>query len=192
MSKKFDFSNITLKVIDISMNSAPDLYVNQNNITFSKRALEDMGYPAYVQYCIDAEHAIFAVRACKGTESRAVPFVKSQTDQLKTLSCGSKAIHDVITHLIPDHKAKKRYKVEGYYDSEKKIMYYDLSEAVVSMYYKEEKEYYDKIISRIGELIKKIDDKDRHIPVIYRLEKDYKEITAESGYIIDNTKINEN
>lgn len=140
MAKKFDFSNITLKVIDITMNSTPDLYINQNNITFSKRALEDMGYPGYVQYCVDAEHAVFAVRACKGTESRAVPFFKGNTEQVKTLSCGSKAIHDVITHLIPEYKEKKRYKVIGQYDSERKIMYYDLSEAVVSNFFKEEKE----------------------------------------------------
>ena len=140
MSKKFDFSNVTLKVIDISMNNAPDLYVNQNNITFSKRALEDMGYPAYVQYCVDTEQAVFAVRACKGTESRAVPFCKANNEQGKTLSCASKAIHDVITHLIPNHKLKKRYKVEGHYDSERKIMFYDLQEAEMCNVFKEDKE----------------------------------------------------
>lgn len=140
MAKRFDFSNVTLKVIDISMNTAPDLYVNQNNITFSKRALEDMGYPAYVQYCVDAEQAIFAVRACKGTESRAFPFFKSNNDQAKTLSCGSKAIRDVITHLIPNYMEKKRYKIEGHYDSERKIMFYDLQEAVLCNFFKEDKE----------------------------------------------------
>lgn len=139
MAKKFDFSNITLKIIDLNMNNAPDMYVNQNGITFSKRVLEEMNNPAYVQYCVDAEHAVFAIRACKGTESRAVPFLKGQTDQPKTVSCGNKNIHEVVTRLIPDYQAKKRYKVEGHYDSENKIMYYDLREAVLSNFFKEEK-----------------------------------------------------
>ena len=140
MAMKFDFSKINLKVIDINMNNTPDMYINQNGITFSKRVIEDMNKPAYVQYCVDVEHSVFAIRACKGNESRAVPFVKGNSEQLKTISCGNKNIHEVITRFIPDYQAKKRYKVEGHYDSENKIMYYDLSEAVLSNFFKEEKE----------------------------------------------------
>ena len=140
MTKKFDFSKINLKVIDINMNSAPDMYVNQNGITFSKRAIEDLNYPAYVQYCVDVECSVFAIRACKGTESRAVPFVKGNNEQSKTISCGNKNIYEVVTRMIPDYQAKKRYKVEGHYNSENKIMYYDLQEAVLSNFFKEEKE----------------------------------------------------
>lgn len=140
MAKKFDFSSINLKVIDINMNNNPDMYVNQNGITFSKRVLEDMNNPTYVQYCVDVEQSVFAVRACKGTESRAVPFSKGSGEQSKTISCGNKNIHEVVTRLIPDYQTKKRYKVEGHYDSENKIMYYDLREAVISNFYKDEKE----------------------------------------------------
>lgn len=140
MAKKFDFSKVTLKVIDINMGNIPEMFVNQNNISFSKRVLEDMGYPTYVQYCVDAEQAVFAIRACKGTEAKAVAFVKEKNDQAKTLGCGNKNIHEVVTRLIPEYQPKKRYKLEGHYDNENKIMYYDLREAVVSMYYKEEKE----------------------------------------------------
>lgn len=140
MAKNFDFSNITLKVIDINMNSDPDMYVNQNGITFSKRVLEDMNNPTYVQYCTDIENSVFAVRACKGTESRAVSFVKGHNEQPKTISCTNKNIHEVITRLIPNYQAKKRYKVAGHYDSENKIMYYDLREAVLCNFFKDEKE----------------------------------------------------
>ena len=140
MEKKFDFSKFTLTVIDINMNSSPDMYINQSNISFSKRVMEDMSQPAYVQYCVDAEHAVFAIRACKGNESRAVPFVKGQNEQGKVITVGNKNIHEVITRLIPDYQPKKRYKVSGHYDGENKIMYYDLSEAVISNFFKEEKE----------------------------------------------------
>lgn len=140
MAKKFDFSSINLKVIDININSNPDMYINQNNISFSRRVLEDMSYPAYVQYCLDAEQAVFAIRACKGNESRAVAFVKGQNEQSKVITIGNKNIHEVITRMIPEYQPKKRYKAVGHYDSENKIMYYDLREAVISNFFKEGKE----------------------------------------------------
>lgn len=140
MNKNFDFAAINLTVIDININSAPDMFVNANGVTFTKRVLEDMGYPAYVQYCVDPGRAIFAVRACKGTESRAVKFSKPSGEQANTLNCNSRALFDVVTRLIPNYADKKRYKVEGHYDSEGKIMYYDLSTAVVSMFRKNDRE----------------------------------------------------
>lgn len=134
MNKNFDFSSVSLTVIDININASPDMYVNANGVTFTKRVLEDMSYPSYVQYCVDPGRAIFAVRACKGTESRAVKFSKPAGEQANTLNCNSRALFDVVTHLIPNYADKKRYKVEGHYDADNKIMYYDLSTAVVNMF----------------------------------------------------------
>ena len=138
MANNFDFSNITLKVIDINLNSSPDIYVNQKNITFTRRVLEDMGYPAYVQYCLDAEQGIFAIRSCKGNEAKAVPFSKPRNEQTTTLTCGIRNVHDIIIKFIPEYIPKKRYKLTGYYDGENKIMYYDLKEAKVNMFHKED------------------------------------------------------
>lgn len=60
-----DFKNINFELIDINVNSTPDLYINRATITFSKKVLEDMNYPANVQYCISPENRVFAIRACK-------------------------------------------------------------------------------------------------------------------------------
>lgn len=43
--------------------------------------------------------------------------------------------------LIPKYEDKKRYKVEGRYDSENKIMYFNLNSAVVSTFRRSEREY---------------------------------------------------
>ena len=51
-----DFSKINLEVIDINTNADPDIYINQNGITFSKRVLEDLNYPQNVQYGFGADH----------------------------------------------------------------------------------------------------------------------------------------
>ena len=45
-----DFKAITFEVIDINVNATPDIFINRNGITFSKRVVEDLGYPANVQY----------------------------------------------------------------------------------------------------------------------------------------------
>ena len=62
------FSDFNLEVIDINTNAMPDIYINKNGVTFTKRVLEDLNYAQNVQYCIDTEHNIFAIRPCKGNQ----------------------------------------------------------------------------------------------------------------------------
>ena len=55
-----NFANVNLEVIDINTNASPDIFVNKNGVTFTKRVLEDLNYPQNVQYCIDPEnHAVY-------------------------------------------------------------------------------------------------------------------------------------
>lgn len=128
------FNMINLEVIDINTNATPDIFINQNCITFSKRVLEDMKYPQNVQYCVDNANKVFAVRGCKGNEARATPFSKPKDEQTKTLSCNNKNLRDVIVAMIPDYDPKKRYKITGEYDSENRVMYYDMTTAEESVY----------------------------------------------------------
>ncbi|MDD3347472.1 hypothetical protein [Oscillibacter sp.] len=127
-----NFSTINLEVLDLSTNVMPDLFINQNGVTFSKRILEDMNYPQNVQYCTDPAHQIFAIRVCKSNEAKSVPFSKTRGEQTSTLSCGNKNLHDVLATLIPAYQPKTRYKVVGAYDAENRVMYFDLSTAEIS------------------------------------------------------------
>lgn len=129
-----DFSVINLEAIDINTNVSPDIFINQNCITFSKRVLEDLGYPQTVQYCVDAGHKVFAIRSCKGNEVKATPFSKPKTEQNGTLSCGNKNLHSVITSMIPDYLNHMRYKVTGESDIENHVIYFDLTTAKESSY----------------------------------------------------------
>lgn len=122
-----DFSKINLEVIDISTNADPDIYINQNGITFSKRVLEDLNYPQNVQYGFDPTQHIFAIKVCKSNESRAAAFSKPCAEQTTTLSCGNKNLKEVVVKMIPNYSAKKRYKVTGEFDSENRVMYFDMS-----------------------------------------------------------------
>lgn len=129
-----NFSTINLEVIDINTNATPDIYINQNCITFSKRVLEDLSYPQNVQYCTDVTHKVFAIRSCKGNEAKAAPFSKPKAEQNTTLSCTNKNLRDVLALMIPNYDSKKRYKITGEYDPENRIMYYDMTTAEESNY----------------------------------------------------------
>lgn len=129
-----NFSTINLEVIDININATPDIFVNVNGVTFSKRVLEDMGYPQNVQYCVDASQHILAIRVCKSNEAKATAFSKARGEQTTTLSTSNKNVHDIVAQLIPEYDSKKRYKVTGEYDTENKVMYYDMSTAVESAF----------------------------------------------------------
>ena len=126
------FSNINLEVLDLTTNATPDIFINQNGITFSKRVLEDWNYPQNVQYCNDPANSVFAIRVCKSNEAKAAAFSKPRTEQTNTLSCNNKNLHDVVAALITDYQPKKRYKVVGEFDAENRVMYYDMSAAEVS------------------------------------------------------------
>ena len=127
-----DFSSIKLEVLDISVNAAPEIYINQHGVTFSKRVLEDMGYPQNVVYCIDGSR-IFAIRVAKSNEAKSTPFSKSRSEQSSPLSCHNKNLHHNIAKFIPSYDPRKRYKVIGEYNAENRTMYYDMTTAEVSM-----------------------------------------------------------
>ena len=124
-----NFSAINLEVIDISTNATPDIFINQRGITFNKRVLDDLNYPQNVQYCVDADHKVFAIRFCKGNEAKATPFSKPKAEQTTTLSCANKNLRDVLIAMIPGFNGKKRYKVTGEYDAGNRVMYFDMTTA---------------------------------------------------------------
>ena len=127
-----DFKSITLEVIDINTNSTPDIYINQNSITFSRRVLDDLNFPQFVQYCLDTAHKVFAIRVCKGSEAKATPFSKPKAEQNFTLACKSRNLREIIVSMIPEFNPQKRYKITGEYDHENRVMYFDIGAAEVS------------------------------------------------------------
>lgn len=128
------FANIKLEVIDINVNSSPDIFINQNGVTFSKRVLEDLNYPQNVQFCLDAAQKVFAIRPCKGSEAKASAFSKPKAEQTTTLTINNKNVRDILTKMVPDFNEKKRYRITGFFDAENRIMYYDMTEAEISTY----------------------------------------------------------
>lgn len=111
MATKIDFASLQLEPIDMNTysNTRPDLYINRTGITFSRGVLECLNYPSYVQYLLDPQHKVFALRACKGTEAKA----------------------------IPDYSDAKRYVIEGQFVSNDKAVYFVLTDAVEKTFFKD-------------------------------------------------------
>lgn len=127
--KKYDVKSFNFETIDVNMADRPEMTINLNNITFSKRVLDLMGYPAYVQYCVDGDQRIFALRVCKGNESRAAAFSKSREEQTSVLSTTNKNVYEIATKLIEGYNSRMRYIIEGFFDKDEKIMIFDMKEA---------------------------------------------------------------
>lgn len=125
-----DFSSISFELIDPYVNLTPDIFINRGCITFTKRVLEDLNYPAYVQYCINPEQKVFAVRFCKSNEAKAVPFAKPKSEQTQTISTGNKNILEPIKALLNEYSPQMRYRVKGHFDTENRTVYFDLEQAV--------------------------------------------------------------
>lgn len=132
---KFDFNSLHFEILDSTINAYPDMFVNQNGVTFSKRVLEDMGYPAFVQCMIDAKARVFAIRPCKGNEAKAFKFTKPKSEQRATCTIASKCVMEPIRAMTKDiWKTNTRYKVTGFWVAEAKTMCFDLSEGQVDTY----------------------------------------------------------
>lgn len=129
-----DFKNIHFDLLDVNVNLTPDLLINRGGVTFTKRVLEDLNYPAHVQYCLNAEQKVFAVRACKSNESRAVPFSKPKAEQTQTMNTGNKNIAEPIKAMLDNYDPQMRYRIVGHFDMDTRTVYYDLEEAVAEVF----------------------------------------------------------
>lgn len=129
-----DFNNINFELIDANTNISPDMFINRSGITFTRRVLDDLNYPSFVQYCINPEQKVFAVRFCKSNESKAVPFSKPKAEQSQTLNTGNKNIAEPIKALLNDYDPMMRYRVKGHFDAENRTVFFDLEEAVAEAF----------------------------------------------------------
>ncbi len=86
----FDFSALNFETIDPRINAYPYMYINLNGVTFTKKVLEDLGYPAYVLCLLDVKAKVFAIRMCKSNEPKGFKFSKPRGEQKGVVTISSK------------------------------------------------------------------------------------------------------
>lgn len=132
---KFDFAALNFETLDVNVNVSPDMFVNVNGITFTKRVLEDMNYPSHVLCQLDPKAKVFAIRVCKSNEPKAFKFSKPRAEQKGTVSIGNKNLLEPVRRCMGDAwKDDKRYKVTGFWVADAKAMCFDLSEGVQEVF----------------------------------------------------------
>ena len=77
----FDFSALNFETIDSNINAYPDIFLNQNGVTITKKVLEYLGYPAFVLCLLDAKARVFAIRSCKSNEPKASSFPSREANR---------------------------------------------------------------------------------------------------------------
>ena len=127
----FDFSALNFETIDSNINAYPDMFLNQNGATFTKKVLEDLGYPAFVLCLLDAKARVFAIRSCKSNEPKSFKFSKPKGEQKGVVTISNKNLLDPLRAVTgEDWIPGKRYKVRGFWVADAKTMCFDLNEGV--------------------------------------------------------------
>jgi len=126
---KINYEALNFETLDANTGSSPDIFFNQNGVTFSRRVVEELGYPAQILCQLDAKNRVFAIRSCRKDESRAFKFSKPKEEQKSTICIASKNLLDPLRKCTADIWQKgQRYKVTGFWVADAKVMCFDLSE----------------------------------------------------------------
>lgn len=127
---QFDFNSLEFVTIENAGKGTPILYINAKGITFTRGALDYLNYASHALFMIDVKNRVFAVRACKASDSKAFKFSKPKEEQKASVSFGSKNVVDPVINCLGEPPAKgKRYKVTGFWVAEAKTLCFDLNEA---------------------------------------------------------------
>lgn len=133
---KFDFNALNFETLDANAGASPDIFFNQNGLTFSRRVTEDLGYPAQILCQLDAKNRVFAIRACRKDESRAFKFSKPKEEQKSTICLTGKNLLEPLRKCTADIWQKGvRYKVTGFWVADAKTMCFDLNEGEPQRYH---------------------------------------------------------
>jgi hypothetical protein len=125
-----NFNEFNFEVIDVAVQGTPDMLVNINGLTFSKKLVEDMNYPAFVRSLIDAENKALAIQVCKQTDDKAIKFSKPRGEQSGSINIASNVLLRTTRTMLRDEwKDDNRYRITGIYFPDVKAMVFDLVSA---------------------------------------------------------------
>lgn len=124
------FEDFQFEVIDVSVSGKPAMHITKNGITFTRKLIEDMGYPQFVMPMLDYKKKVFALKACKADSEHAMRFSKPKGEQKGALQYHACAIRFMLRGVMgSDWQNQNRYHVTGIWYAEAKAMIFDLNTA---------------------------------------------------------------
>lgn len=133
---RFNLDELNLETLDASMNAFPDIYVNQNGVTFSKKAVDELGYPSRIRCQLDGKMRVLTVRmGRRRDDEQSFKFSKPKGEQKSTVVILSKNLVEPIRVAMADvWLPDKRYRVRGFWVE--KTLCFDLTDGVQEDYRK--------------------------------------------------------
>lgn len=123
-----DFSKFNFTVIDVTVGAVPEMIINLNGVSFSKKTLEVLGNPDFVKPLLDADNKAFAIQICKEKDARAMKFTANTQAGGYSSTCTT--IRHALRHLMgAAWKDGMRYEMTGIYFADAKAVVFDLSDA---------------------------------------------------------------
>ena len=144
-TEKFD--DFQFEVINVSIPGKPDLHITKNGITFTRRLVEDMGYPQFVIPMLDYSRKIFALKICKVDNEHGMRFSKAKCDQRRAIQHYAGTIKHLLRGIMGNSwKDENRYYITGVWFSEEKAMLFDLNTAKELLPFRVEKASYTESV----------------------------------------------
>jgi hypothetical protein len=128
MTQLKQFSIDGFDVISVQRRGEAEMHLNKRYLTFTKSLLEEMGFPAYVRFMVNAKEQMLALKACKNTDENAYKFSLPRDLQKKAKYCQSMPIRKSVFAVLGDNWDESSfYGCRGIYCPDQKAVFFDLS-----------------------------------------------------------------
>ena len=107
-----------------------EMYVGKDRITFTKKVVERLGKPDYVDYMYKEENNSFAVKACEEGEVTPFRFCYGRNTRKKSITTMSSYLLSYIREFMGEEWKNKRYIIRGKYDKTQNLVEFNLSKAI--------------------------------------------------------------
>lgn len=123
---KFDLSKFrTVEVIK----GSPTISVTKNGITFSQAAIQKLAKPEFVEFLIDDEDKVIAVVGKREENINCFHFYAPNKKVMSARLSNKELRNQILEMMKWELTNNNGYKVEGEYDSESQVLFFDLKKA---------------------------------------------------------------
>lgn len=108
----------------------PYISVTPNGITFNKSVTMKLGYPEYVQFLINAEQKVVALRPCSQEEENATVYFRPKQNGILSVRWNARDLINTLEFITGWNLKESTYRIDGQYLPELGVMIFELAKAV--------------------------------------------------------------
>ena len=122
------FKDFNLEVVTVERASFDfSMTINKNFVTFSKRIVQELDYPAQVLIAFNKDTKVMGIQVCRAKTRGSFKFSKPESEQKGIVQVMNKNLKETLLHIMPEWKVDRRYNVEGIHIPEDKAFVFELT-----------------------------------------------------------------